>query len=116
MVFVCHPGASRMTLLKDTASAFTERVCSILSRVVAQSAEKGSWPEVICATEEGLKSEALYDPTKRAEMVGPIGECPLDEVATNREMAAELWTTSENKTEFICSLSSLRCVPISSTP
>jgi len=43
----------------------------------AQSAEKGSWPEVLCATEDGLKSEALYGPTKRMETVGAVGECKL---------------------------------------
>ncbi len=32
----------------------------IVSRIIAQSAEKGSWPEVMCATEEALESEKLY--------------------------------------------------------
>jgi len=103
-VQVCHPGASRTNLLKDTASRFNKTVWSILSRIVAQSAEKGSWPEVMCATEEGLEPETLYGPTKRAEMVGPIGECPLDEVAVNRGMAAKLWTLSEQKTSLSWSL------------
>ncbi len=103
-VQVCHPGASRTNLLKDTASCFNKIVWSILSRIIAQSAEKGSWPEVICATEEGLEPETLYGPTKRAEMVGPVGECPLDEVALNREIAAKLWTLSEQKTSLSWSL------------
>ena len=99
-VQVCHPGASRTNLLKDTASRFNKIVWAITSRIVAQSAEKGSWPEVMCATEEGLKPETLYGPTKRSEMVGPVGECPLDEVALNQEMAAKLWTLSEQKTSL----------------
>ncbi len=98
VVQVCHPGASRTNLLKDTASPFNKAVWSILSRVIAQSAEKGSWPEVMCATEENLAPEALYGPTKRADTVGPIGECSLDECALDREMAAKLWTLSEQKT------------------
>lgn len=97
---VCHPGASRTNLLKDTASFFNKIVWSILSRIIAQSAEKGSWPEVMCATEEELEAKTLYGPTKRAEMVGPVGECPLDEVALNQEMAAKLWTLSEQKTSL----------------
>ena len=44
---VCHPGASRTNLLKDTASSFNKIVWSILSRIIAQSAAKGSWPEVM---------------------------------------------------------------------
>jgi NAD(P)-dependent dehydrogenase (short-subunit alcohol dehydrogenase family) len=99
-VQVCHPGASRTNLLKDTASRFNKIVWAITSRIVAQSAEKGSWPEVMCATEEGLKPETLYGPTKRSEMVGPVDECPLDEVALNQEMAAKLWTLSEQKTSL----------------
>ena len=75
-VQVCHPGASRTNLLKDTASSFNKIVWAILSRIIAQSAEKGSWPEVMCATEEELESNKLYGPTKRSEMVGPVGECP----------------------------------------
>lgn len=99
-VHVCHPGASRTNLLKDTASPLNRIAWSVLSRVVAQSAEKGSWPEVMCATEEGLKAEAFYGPTRRADTVGPIGECPLDECALDRDMAAELWTLSEQKTSL----------------
>lgn len=97
-VHVCHPGASRTNLLMDTAGSFNKVVWSILSRVVAQSAEKGSWPEVMCATEEGLGHERLYGPTKRAQTVGPIGECPLEELALNHEAAARLWAISEEKT------------------
>ena len=103
-VQVCHPGASRTNLLKDTASSFNKIVWSILSRIIAQSAEKGSWPEVMCATEEELESEKLYGPTKRTEMVGPVGECPLDNCALDQEMAAKLWTLSEQKTSLSWSL------------
>ncbi len=99
-VQVCHPGASRTNLLKDTASTFNKIVWSVLSRVIAQSAEKGSWPAVMCATEGNVESNKLYGPTKRAEMVGPIDECPLDECALDREAAAKLWTLSEQKTSL----------------
>ena len=99
-VQVCHPGASRTNLLNDTASTFNKILWSILSRIIAQSAEKGSWPEVMCATEETLKPEKLYGPTKRAETVGPVDECPLDECALDRDMAAKLWTLSEQKTSL----------------
>jgi len=97
-VRVCHPGASRTNLLKDTASTFDKILWAVMSRVVAQSAEKGSWPEVMCAAEPELKAEALYGPTKRMETVGAIGECPLAEHALDRDAAAKLWTVSEDKT------------------
>lgn len=97
MVQVRHPGASRTNLLNDTASTFNKILWSVLSRVIAQSAEKGSWPEVMCATEEDVKPRALYGPTKRSEMVGPVDQCPLDECALDREAAAKLWAVSEEK-------------------
>ena len=103
-VQVCHPGASRTNLLMDTASCFNKILWSILSRIIAQSAEKGSWPEVMCATKEGLKPETLYGPTKRGETVGAIGECSLDKVALDRKMAEKLWTLSEQKTSLRWSL------------
>ncbi len=99
-VQVCHPGASRTNLLNDTASTFNKILWSLLSRMIAQSAEKGSWPEVMCAAEEEVESEKLYGPTRRAETVGPVGECSLDECALDRDMAAKLWTVSEQKTSL----------------
>ena len=97
-VRVCHPGASRTNLLQDTASTFNKMVWSTLAPLIAQSAEKGAWPEVMCATEQGLRPEALYGPTKRAATVGPIGECPLLALALDQDAAAELWAISEQKT------------------
>ena len=99
-VQVCHPGASRTNLLNDTASAFNKIVWSIASRFIAQSDEKGSWPEVMCATEETLETEKLYGPTRRAQTVGPVDECPLDKCALEQDMAAKLWTLSEQKTSL----------------
>ena len=104
IVQVCHPGASRTNLLKDTASPFNKFLWSILSKIIAQSAEKGSWHEVMCATDKKVAPEKLYGPTKRAETVGPVGECPLADCALDPEMAANLWTLSEQKTALSWSL------------
>ncbi|MEL6547435.1 MAG: SDR family oxidoreductase [Myxococcota bacterium] len=99
-VLVCHPGASRTNLLKDTASRFNKLLWAVLSRVIAQSAERGAWPEVMCATEDGLETERYYGPTRRLEMVGPVDECVLDAVALDEESARTLWTVSEQHTAF----------------
>ncbi|WP_281890640.1 SDR family oxidoreductase [Paenibacillus sp. YYML68] len=97
-VLVCHPGASRTNLLQDTANTFQKTLWSVLS-IFAQSAEKGAWPEVMCATEEGLEDAKYYGPTT-FEMVGPVGECTLEAFALNKEMADKLWTLSEQKTSL----------------
>ena len=99
-VHVCHPGASRTNLLKDTASRFNKILWALLSRLIAQSAEKGAWPEVMCATKQGLATNKLFGPTKRADTVGPVGECLLDEVALDQQMAQQLWQLSEENTSF----------------
>ncbi|GAB1620848.1 SDR family oxidoreductase [Agarivorans albus] len=99
-VHICHPGASRTNLLKDTASTFNKILWALLSRLIAQSAEKGAWPEVMCATKQGLAINKLYGPTKRADTVGPVGECLLDEVALDQQMAQQLWQLSEVNTSF----------------
>ncbi len=99
-VYVCHPGASRTNLLQDTASALNKALWSVLSKFIAQSAEKGSWPEVMCATQTDLQQKKLYGPTKRAQTVGPVGACPLDKIALDERVATKLWSVSEEKTSF----------------
>ncbi len=95
-VHVCHPGAARTSLIA-TSGGLGMRILWKVMSVFAQSAEKGAWPEVLCATEEGLQPETLYGPT-RMEMVGPVGVCPLEDFALDREQAAQLWSISEEKT------------------
>lgn len=96
-VQVCHPGMSRTELIQDDVTLLNKILFRLMSPL-AQSAEKGSWPEVMCATEGGLQPETLYGPTKRADTVGPIGECPLEDHAIDQDAATKLWTLSEDKT------------------
>ncbi|WP_295895095.1 SDR family NAD(P)-dependent oxidoreductase [uncultured Vibrio sp.] len=103
-VHLCHPGASRTNLLKDTASVFNKALWAVLSRIIAQSAEKGAWPEVMCATQEGLQAAKLYGPTKRSNTVGPVDKNALDNVALDQEMASKLWALSEKETALSWSL------------
>lgn len=95
-VHVCHPGASRTGLIRDTAGTVT-RVLAVLLSPLAQSAERGSWPEVMCATEKGLEPATYYGPT-RFEMVGPVGACPLKPFVLDPQQARDLWALSETKT------------------
>ncbi|MEO0976559.1 MAG: SDR family NAD(P)-dependent oxidoreductase [Pseudomonadota bacterium] len=95
-VHVCHPGASRTGLIRETAGTVT-RLLAVMLSPLAQSAERGSWPEVMCATEAGLAPAAYYGPT-RFEMVGPVGVCPLKAFVLDERQAKELWDISEEKT------------------
>lgn len=96
-VHVCHPGAARTTLAKEEANRMTRILFTLLSPL-AQSAERGAWPEVLCATEKNLKPAAYYGPTKRAEMVGPVGESQLDSSVLDVGQAQRLWALSETET------------------
>ncbi|WPJ97818.1 SDR family oxidoreductase [Coraliomargarita algicola] len=98
-VYVCHPGAARTSLIRENANCITRALAALLSPL-AQSAERGAWPEVMCATQAGLKSEKLYGPTQRGEMVGPVGECALAGLALDQEQAHKLWKLSEEKTSM----------------
>ena len=98
-VQVCHPGASRTNLAKEEANLVTKILFKLLSPL-AQSAQKGSWPEVLCATESNLEDKSFYGPTKRGEMVGSIGKSVLLAHALDREVALKLWQISEDKTGF----------------
>ena len=98
-VHVCHPGASRTTLIREDASFMTRMLTNILMySPMSQSAEKGSWPLVLCATEDGLQEETFYGPTERGEFVGIIGKSKLQNHALDREVASQLWEVSEQKT------------------
>ena len=96
VIQVCHPGASRTNLLDDTAGIFLRMIWAVMS-IFAQSAEKGSWPETLCAAEEDVEDNKMYAPT-RNEMVGPIDECPIDPCALDQDAATKLWAISEERT------------------
>lgn len=67
---------------------------------MVQSAQKGPWPAVIRATEEGLEQRALYGPTGRMEFVGPVGKGTLHPHAYDKAIMTKLWDLSEKVTGF----------------
>jgi hypothetical protein len=54
----------------------------------------------MCATQDGLKQRALYGPTGRMEMVGPVGEGTLEPYAYDKNTMTQLWDRSEQDTGF----------------
>ena len=99
-VHVCHPGAAQTDLIKGKASPVVKFIWGLLSPL-AQTAAKGARPEVMCATEEGLAGRTLYGPTKRGEMMGPVGVCKLEDFALDQQAAAQLWDLSVEMTGFV---------------
>ncbi len=100
-VYVCHPGSSRTSLITTSGNLATRIAFRLMSlSPMVQSAEKGSWPEVMCATEDGLEQRALYGPTGRMEFVGPVGKGTLNAHAYDKPVMERLWALSEEKTSL----------------
>ena len=68
---------------------------------MVQSAEKGAYPEVMCATQIGLEQRALYGPTGRMQFVGPVGKGTLNQHAHDKATMTKLWDVSETATGFV---------------
>ncbi|WP_202264634.1 MULTISPECIES: SDR family oxidoreductase [unclassified Alteromonas] len=101
-VFVCHPGASNTTLIRESANFATRFSWAVMVKIgLAQSAEKGAYPEVMCATEENLKQRAYYGPTGLMNFGGPVGECKLEDFVVNEKVLTKLWARSEKETQFL---------------
>lgn len=100
-VYVCHPGSSRTSLITTSGNLMTRIMFRLMSlSPMVQSAEKGSWPEVMCATENGLEQRALYGPTGRMEFVGPVGKGTLHPHAHEKAVMVKLWDLSEEATGY----------------
>lgn len=98
-VYACHPGASRTSLIKTSGSLMTRFIWQLMKlSPMVQSAEKGSYPELMCATESNLDQSAFFGPTGRNYWTGPVGECILEPHAKDKAVAKKLWTVSEKAT------------------
>lgn len=100
-VYVCHPGSSATSLIKTSGGLVTRILFGLMSLTpMVQSAEQGAYPEVMCATEQGLESRAIYGPTGRMEWVGPVGKGTLDHYAHDKTVMTKLWARTEKETNY----------------
>lgn len=100
-VYACHPGSSATSLIK-TSGNLTSRIIFGLMALspLVQSAEKGAYPELMCATEEDLDEGGYYGPTGLMDWVGPVGDCVIAPHALDKPVAERLWDVSEQATGF----------------
>ncbi|MEP3277209.1 MAG: SDR family oxidoreductase [Stappiaceae bacterium] len=104
-VYVCHPGSSATSLISTSGGLVTRLAWWLMSKSpMVQTAEKGAYPEVMCATESGLEQRALYGPTGRMEFVGPVGKGTLHPHAHDKTVMSKLWDVSEKATGFSWSI------------
>lgn len=104
-IYVCHPGSSATSLIATSGNLLMRATFKLMSlSPMVQSAEKGSYPEVMCATEDSLEQRALYGPTGRQEWVGPVGRGTLEPHAYDKPVMQRLWEISEEATGHTWSL------------
>jgi NAD(P)-dependent dehydrogenase (short-subunit alcohol dehydrogenase family) len=98
-VYVCHPGASATSLIETSGGLGARIAFGLMSRTpLVQSAERGAYPEVMCATEDGLDPEAYYGPTGLMNWTGPVGAVEPEPHARDKPVAERLWAVSEQAT------------------
>lgn len=95
--YACHPGASRTNLI-NTSGNLLMRFMFFLMKPFTQSAEKGAYPQLMCATEENLDQTGFYGPTGRSNWVGPVGAHKLEPHAKDKAVSKKLWELSEKET------------------
>nr|WP_279512628.1 SDR family NAD(P)-dependent oxidoreductase [Fluviibacterium aquatile] len=105
-IYVCHPGSSATSLISTSGSRTMRFVWWLMTKTpMVQTAERGAYPEVMCATEEALTEQrALYGPTGAREFVGPVGRGTLNAHAYDKPVMVRLWERSEKDTGFSWSL------------
>ncbi|WP_299610082.1 SDR family oxidoreductase [uncultured Aquimarina sp.] len=99
--YACHPGASRTSLIKTSGGLMTRFVWQLMKlSPFVQSAERGAYPQLMCATEPDLDQRGFYGPTGRGYWTGPVGACKLEPHAKDKVVAEKLWEVSEKAINF----------------
>ncbi len=97
--YACHPGASNTSLIRTSGSLMTRFVWQLMKLLpLVQSAEKGAYPQLMCATEPDLDQSQFYGPTGRGNWKGPVGAHKLEPHAKDKVVAKKLWELSEKET------------------
>lgn len=97
--YACHPGSSRTSLINTSGSLMMRIIFSLMKlSPLTQSAEKGAYPELMCATEQDLDQKGFYGPTGRSNWTGPVGAHKLEPHAKDKAVAEKLWEFSEKET------------------
>jgi len=97
--YACHPGSSRTNLINTSGGYMMKFIFNLMKlSPLTQSAEKGAYPQLMCATEPNLDQSGFYGPTGRSNWVGPVGEHKIEPHAKDKAVAKRLWELSENET------------------
>lgn len=97
--YACHPGSSRTNLINTSGSPMMKFIFNLMKfSPLVQSAEKGAYPQLMCATEQDLDQKGFYGPTGRSNWVGPVGAHKIEPHAKDKVVSNKLWEISEKET------------------
>lgn len=97
--YACHPGSSRTALISTSGSFMMRAIFGLMKlSPLTQPAEKGAYPQLMCATEKELDQKEFYGPTGRSNWVGPVGAHELKPHAKDNKLSKKLWDVSEELT------------------
>lgn len=97
--YACHPGSSRTNLINTSGSFMMKLIFNLMKMSpLTQSAEKGTYPQLMCATEPNLDQKGFYGPTGSSNWVGPVGAHKIEPHAKDKAVAKRLWELSEKET------------------
>jgi NAD(P)-dependent dehydrogenase (short-subunit alcohol dehydrogenase family) len=95
---VVHPGWSATNLQSTGPGKFMKRIMGIGNALLAQSAERGSWPLALAAADPEARAGRYYGPTKRRQLAGPVDLCRIAECGQDEDAARRLWKVSAQMT------------------
>lgn len=98
--YACHPGYSATALQSTGPTGFFKGVYKLTNAMLAQPAERGAIPTVLCAAGTEAVPGAYYGPTGMGDTRGPVGDALVSEKALNEADAQNLWQQSEKLVEL----------------
>jgi NAD(P)-dependent dehydrogenase (short-subunit alcohol dehydrogenase family) len=96
----CHPGYAATNLQTagvgmDGGSTMWRWMYKVTNVLLAQSAERGSYPLVLAAADPDAEPGAYYGPTRFGDARGAVGKSFVSGTAKDEEVARKLWEKTE---------------------
>jgi NAD(P)-dependent dehydrogenase (short-subunit alcohol dehydrogenase family) len=96
-----HPGYAATNLQSQSGSKLMDALMSVGNRTIAQDAAGGALPTLMAATAP-LPGNTFVGPTKLGGARGAPAPCSRSKAASDPQVAARLWTVSEQLTGVTC--------------
>ena len=88
----CYVTCCLIALIETNANQISKIMFAIMARhPIVQSATHGAYPQLMCATEDGLDQRAFYGPIGRLDFSGPAGKGVLHDYTYDPDVLEHLW-------------------------